>query len=305
MKVAVVIPCWNVEQLVARCIDSVLQQEVDAEIICVDDGSTDNTLQVLRSYEAKYPDIIRVLTRKNGGASAARNLGWNMSSAGLIQFLDADDHLLPGKLKHQLDLVNVGNVDFVAGAYTRVYSNGTKELISVSHDAWNGLILGRLGCTCSNLFSRTILQRIGGWNEQMKSSQEAELMFRMLSAHAKVLVDDAPLTQVNVRQQGSVSASDPVGNLERYVRLRKSISDHLTKENLLTEGRKRSLSAMIFGALSMIYKVDRSKAVELYETLFRKHIAPVSVAPIGRIKAILYRIIGFNRTERLFLLRGK
>ena len=91
MKVSVIIPVYNVEQYLERCLDSVVNQTLkDIEIICVNDGSTDGSLQILEKY-AKNDARIKILTRKNGGLAAARNTGLEHASGEYIGFIDSDD----------------------------------------------------------------------------------------------------------------------------------------------------------------------------------------------------------------------
>lgn len=90
---SVIIPVYNVEKYLKRCIESVLQQVYDNyEIILVDDGSTDNSLSVCNEYAQSY-DFIRVISKVNGGASEARNKGIELAKGKYIMFLDSDDWL--------------------------------------------------------------------------------------------------------------------------------------------------------------------------------------------------------------------
>ncbi len=91
IKVSVIIPCYNVEKYVGQCLDSVRGQTMpDLEIICVNDGSTDSTLDVLNKY-AKQDSRIRIISQDNAGLSAARNAGLKYASGEYIAFLDSDD----------------------------------------------------------------------------------------------------------------------------------------------------------------------------------------------------------------------
>ncbi|MGN1321130.1 MAG: glycosyltransferase family 2 protein, partial [Methanosphaera sp.] len=75
VEISVIIPVFNSEEFLNKCLDSLLNQSfTDIEIICVDDGSTDNSLKILKSY-ANKDDRVRVFTQENNGAGAARNLG--------------------------------------------------------------------------------------------------------------------------------------------------------------------------------------------------------------------------------------
>lgn len=91
IKVSVIIPVYNAEKYLRQCLDSVLGQTLrEIEVICVDDGSTDSSLAIIREYAAKAPRL-RLLTQPNSGAGAARNLGIENANGEYIAFVDADD----------------------------------------------------------------------------------------------------------------------------------------------------------------------------------------------------------------------
>lgn len=90
-KVSVIIPVYNVEQYLKRCLDSIINQTLkDIEIILVNDGSTDNSLLICEEY-AQKDERIKIVTRKNGGLSAARNTGLEHATGDYIGFIDSDD----------------------------------------------------------------------------------------------------------------------------------------------------------------------------------------------------------------------
>lgn len=92
MKISIVIPVYNVGYYVRECIESVIKQSYrDIEIIIVNDGSTDNSLEICKEYELKYPFVI-LIDKENGGLSDARNVGINNATGNYIIFLDSDDY---------------------------------------------------------------------------------------------------------------------------------------------------------------------------------------------------------------------
>src|SRR5262245_48041792 len=96
VEVSVIIPCFNAQEWIVKTIQSVIAQKLsDIEIIVVDDGSTDNSAAVIR----REFDSARLLQTSNQGPSRARNLGTRVSSGDFLQYLDADDVLIEGKLK--------------------------------------------------------------------------------------------------------------------------------------------------------------------------------------------------------------
>jgi glycosyltransferase involved in cell wall biosynthesis len=126
VSVSVIIPNFNNANYIAECIDSVLSQTYkDFELIVVDDGSTDNSIEVLESYESR----IRILRQSNAGVATARNLGVLDSRGSIIAFLDSDDLWRADKLEKQikemetsdLDLVYAGGVEVIDGEISTNY----------------------------------------------------------------------------------------------------------------------------------------------------------------------------------------
>ena len=94
-KISIIIPVYNVENYLARCLESCITQTLyDIEIVCVDDGSTDRSGEILALYETRDPRV-RVFRKKNAGVSAARNDGIRLSTGQWLMFVDSDDYLEP------------------------------------------------------------------------------------------------------------------------------------------------------------------------------------------------------------------
>lgn len=118
--ISVVIPVYNVEPYLAECLESVISQSFrDLEILCVNDGSTDRSAEILDRF-ANSDSRIKILTRENGGLSAARNDGMDAAAGTYLFFLDSDDLLAPGALERmvcvckekKLDELHVNRVSF-------------------------------------------------------------------------------------------------------------------------------------------------------------------------------------------------
>ena len=124
--VSVIVPVYNAEKYLARCLDSLLGQTYgNLEIICVNDGSPDNSLAILHEYAAKDARI-KVIDQPNRGVSAARNAGLACASGDFISFVDSDDALVPHCyetcMKHAAD-----DVDVVAFSFAKVFGENKKE----------------------------------------------------------------------------------------------------------------------------------------------------------------------------------
>lgn len=120
-KISVIIPCYNVKDMVSECLDSIVAQTIGLEhleIILIDDASADETVSVLKKYEEKYPDnIMLVLCEKNGRQGTARNIGLSYATGDFISFVDSDDWIHPDMYKVLVDIMNKNECDVVQFRY--------------------------------------------------------------------------------------------------------------------------------------------------------------------------------------------
>lgn len=115
-RVSIIVPVFNAANYLERCLDSLLAQEIDSfEIICVDDGSTDDSLKILSRYSQDSPELIRVVSQENGGASVARNNGISLARSPYVAFVDADDWVSTTFIAALLTLAESNNLDVAHG----------------------------------------------------------------------------------------------------------------------------------------------------------------------------------------------
>ncbi|MBE6151813.1 MAG: glycosyltransferase family 2 protein [Firmicutes bacterium] len=107
---SIIIPVYNAEKYIKRCIESIVQYKNVNEIILVDDGSIDNSLKICNSYSQKYKKI-KVFSQKNAGPSSARNYGISMSKSSYIMFVDSDDYV-NNKFAEVLNVFNRQTCDY-------------------------------------------------------------------------------------------------------------------------------------------------------------------------------------------------
>jgi glycosyltransferase involved in cell wall biosynthesis len=268
MKVSVIIPCYNCALFIDKAVGSMLSQSYDNwELLLVDNNSTDDTLHILKNYGAQYPDRIKVLSELRPGAPAARNTGLRQATGEWIQFLDADDELLPGKLAHQVDLLNTeGRIDIIAAAVTfRSVYNGkvinSVRNVSLTKDSWVGLLASQLGITSGNLFNRESVLKVGGWDEDKTSSQEYHLMFKMMRGGSTVLFDEEILTIID-KDTSTISRNANPGKIvsiaNNRIQLRLEIKKYLMQNSLFTMERENAFKTYIHGELLKCYDVDRA-----------------------------------------------
>ena len=206
--VSVVIPAYCSEKFIHRALDSVLSQTIlPKEIIVVDDGSTDNTLNVVNSYKVEEPTIrMLVLSQPNKGAGAARNLALKHSNSKYIAFLDSDDEWLPTKLETSLQFLKTNNYDLVAHNVIMVTGQDTFEndIAARFRRAANSVFYG-LYCkgfigTSTVVASFSSIRNAGLFDETLEAGQDFDLWLKMFGEQgSNFIVFDEYLTRNHIR----------------------------------------------------------------------------------------------------------
>ena len=304
-KVTVIIPCYDVEAYIGECLDSVLAQGPVVEVVyCVDNGSKDGTVQAIERWRAAHPELRVVLEHEPvKGASAARNRPLTRVATPWIQFLDADDLLLPGKISHQLEQCAGADVLYESATYERV--DGTRFVKVPDDEIEVGLMAGNLGNTCANLWSTAKLNEVEGWDQGLPSSQEYDLMLRLYEAEARFKKLDGDRTVVRERSSGQISQGAAALRWRTLVDVQLRMLRTFKKRAPHPDRYKRIQQAF-FGGLRMLYPHDPEQAVALWE----RYLKPSGFEPRlsdlntnGYIWA--YRLLGFPGAERMKKLMGK
>lgn len=140
-KISIIIPIYNSAEYITRCLDSIVNQTYkNLEIICVNDGSTDESLKILKKYKNKDNRII-IIDKKNEGVSAARNDGIKKSTGQYITFIDADDWIELDAIETLYNTLKEKNVDVVRGNYYRNFTEDKNDYTSNLYNLGNKLFL--------------------------------------------------------------------------------------------------------------------------------------------------------------------
>lgn len=180
-RVSIVIPVYNGEKYIQETLESVLGQTyADREVIVVDDGSTDGTLEILSTYG----DKLRVFRQENRGAAAARNKGIQEATGKWVAFVDADDVWLPEKLEKQLAACG----DYVWSHTTSLFSGGVNNgkrdcdfTPKFSGAVLEKLVKGNFITTSTVVVERKVLLALGGFDVSLRSIQDWDLWVRIAS----------------------------------------------------------------------------------------------------------------------------
>jgi glycosyltransferase involved in cell wall biosynthesis len=194
-RVSIIIPCRNGAAWLGEAIESCLGQSwANLQIIVVDNGSTDGSLDLAKRYEARG---ITVLECKQAGASAARNVGLKHTDGDLIQFLDADDRLDTDKIRRQVERLNAAPVASVASGAWAHFAHDPSEAVFTPEAVWRDfapeefLIASWLGGGMMPNFSwltpRAVIERAGPWNETLSVYDDGEFFCRVVLASSGIV----------------------------------------------------------------------------------------------------------------------
>lgn len=234
IKITAVIPAYNAEKYIGRAIDSILRQThpVD-EILVVDDGSTDNTADVVRSYG----DKVKLLSQENGGVSAARNAGIQAAAGDWIAFLDADDEWLPEKTALQVKLLNKNsNLVWMCGNYIvclcdekRQKARHSETMIRKSlngrdyfEDYFAAFLHSISGHTDTMLIKKDVLLEAGLFQVGQQQMEDMDLWWKIAIRYPTVGYSAQPIAIHHLRAENSLIQSQT-----DFSKCRRMIQRHL------------------------------------------------------------------------------
>ena len=181
MKISVVIPMYNASSTIVRALDSIKEQtfKCNYEIIVVNDGSKDNSQEIVEKYIADNPQLnIVLINQLNGGVSKARNTGLKHASGNFIALLDSDDAWKEEKIKEQLKIFkNNYNVDFLGTGFAGFGIRG--EIGKLQKISFEDLLFRNYFQPSTILMKAEIPKRIGFFDENQKYAEEGNYFFRI------------------------------------------------------------------------------------------------------------------------------
>ena len=260
--VSVIIPTHNREQTIKRSILSVLNQSYNnIEVILVDDGSNDNTVNVIHSINDSRVRVI--VLDSNNGACRARNIGVANSRGEWIAFQDSDDEWLPEKIEKQLSFMESGNYDFSFCQGYLILLNGQrikspKDSYGTMADRnWYHVLMTDFPVSTQKFMCRRKVLKKIGFDEELCKSQDKD--FALQVAHDfKVGYLAEPLVNIYATPQ---SITYSTNQEKRFYSTKRIVDKHLNEINSDTDAAVFFYSNLADGC----YLFDRKKAIEYYK----------------------------------------
>ncbi len=227
--ISIIIPVYNVEKHLDRCINSILNQSYkNLEIIMIDDGSSDSSGMMCDEY-AKLDNRIRVIHKTNGGVSSARNAGLDIANGNYIGFVDSDDYISENMYEVLLDEIKSGDYSIAECNYYRVYEDGThskrenKDAVYDGYkDIWYASLTDYLSNgMCNKLIKKTVIGNLR-FNTDYKIAEDMLLFFECAKNGKTLIFVNKPLYYYYQREDSAMhkpfykGAFDTLEVLEKF-----------------------------------------------------------------------------------------
>jgi len=302
-RVAVVIPCYNAAPWIAETLNAVAAQRgVSTEVVLVDDGSDDDSVAIARSVA--LPSPLQIIRQERGGVSRARNAGTAATSAPFVQYVDADDVLLPGTLAARVAALektgaDVAYTDFVewrqqddgsfAEGQVRARVLGPRPDTEILVDAWwpPGALLYR----------RSLIDRILPWREDLPIIQDARFLLDAALAGAAFTHLGHCGLRYRVHSNQSLSRRDPRAFVDDCYRSIADVDRLWRETHGLDDARRRAL-VRCYGSLARSYfPIDRERFASVLSRLLE--LDPAYLPDSPRHFRWLSQMLGYERAEHV------
>ena len=302
--VSIVIPCYNAERWIEEAIESCLNQTYSAiEVIVIDDGSTDCSLEIIKSYEHR----IIWETGPNRGGNHARNRGFELSKGDYIQYLDADDYILPEKIDSQVRFLEATGMDVAYGDW-RHQQHLPNEKIILEDVEVSGAQADILTALLSNwwvspaclMFSKQAVQKSGGWDEDLKAVQDKDFLISVVMIEAKVGYQPGCHSIYRRHGNETVSTSSKTRHLKSQLIINRKVENNLIKSGKFFTRYQKSLAQSYFLIAREYIEIDPS----IYKELLRKvFLLDPDFKAVSKNRTAIYsltqNILGFRKLEKL------
>ncbi|WP_207492034.1 glycosyltransferase [Aridibaculum aurantiacum] len=303
-KVSVIIPAYNCAEFIEKTLASVEAQtypQKDIEVIIVNDGSTDNTADVLR----RYSDYT-VIQIPNGGVSNARNTGIEVATGKYIQFLDSDDLLCKGKIEEQVSLLEANNADVAYGFFDRFEEvGGDLKIVATSKPQLSkepeiDIFKSNFWCPpAALLYSKRIVEKVGGFKTWLPVVEDARFLLDAYLVGGKFFGVSKVVALYRVNQAQSLSQRS------RLQFINCSFLNAVDMSKIWKDDKKK-LAAVVDAIRFCITEfslLDYKKFSEAIDVLLK--IQPKYVPHTSGPLRILSKTVGYKKAEHFARLKRR
>lgn len=311
MLVSVLIPCYNAERWIAQCIESALAQTWKSkEIIVVDDGSTDRSLEVI----SKFDGLISWAAGPNQGGNRTRNRLLELARGKWIQYLDADDYLLPEKIEQQMAFLQAHpRADVVFSPVIREHwpeNVVPRELQprldpAREYDLWVLLASWELPQTGGSLWSKKALQDVGGWSPSQPCCQEHELYLRLLAAGKNMAFCPGANAVYRQWSDQTVCKRDLSEVHRRRLEIESRVENVLRGRGELTGERRQAINQARFEIARQAWHYNEQFAAQIVGAIRNTdpNFVPDPSPSAPEYYRLAFRTLGFRMAQTLTQLR--
>ena len=277
MLISFIVPVYNTELYLEECLDSLLNQDIshdEYEIICVNDGSTDGSSEILHRYASEYHNVV-VIDKENGGVSSARNVGIDVAKGKYIWFFDSDDVLKNNSLhtlksiilKNTFDRIRVGI--FIFEESVSPYINDDELKINsnaTDSNVWSSLLSRSFICKHNCRF-----------NTDLAYCEDSVFMFEINSHAPTLFVMNKPLYLYRNRENSAMTSSDATAN-------KKKIISHFIAAKIMKERYSNKFGDSVASAnlmmsftwytLNASTKMSKSERKQIIKAMKKNHLFP-------------------------------
>ncbi len=304
--VTIGIPCFNNGQWLRQAIESALAQTWPAiEVIVVDDGSTDDSREVARTFG----DRIRTFTTGHCGAPHARNQALAQARGEWVQFLDADDYLEPEKIAQQFAETGGGEnadviyspvlIETVTGSSAIRVLSGTDPSRDI-HSQW---IAWQIPQTGGALWRKSALDALGGWKPDQPCCQEHELYLRALQARLRFVFAPTPHAVYRIWSEQTLCRRDPRLVIRERTKLIDSLHAWLSENGKWTETHRRTAGQACFEMARTIAKYDLAEAAAYHRERCARGLLHLDGPAAPTSYRLAHRVLGFTAAEKIAAAR--
>lgn len=317
-KVSVIIPVYNVEEYLPKCLDSLTNQTLeDIEIILVNDGSPDNSEKIIKKYQKKDKRIVYI-KKENGGQGSARNLGLTNAKGEYISFVDSDDYIELDMMEKMYDEASKNNLDVVICGYKNINNEKienyyvSKDLIQDTLDNKNSKIFNTIS-PWSKIYNREFLLKTNiKFIEEKLWYEDLPYSIKILSQTNKIGFVNEPLYNYLIRENSTMNNNKLLKNLDLIVQI-EDVIEFMKDNNLWDEFSSEiefvAINNILISGITRIIRANGNKKIkkevikrflDYMNTNFSNYKENKYLGRLSKNKKIIYKLICL---KQYFLVR--